>query len=66
MAGIKIEQLKQAMYTILQELKENDTFSFVEFESVIRAWNLNGSSTHIDSYTDLQVRIAPKEDRKRE
>lgn len=58
MSGTKIEQLKAAMYTILQELNNNDTFSFVEFESVIRVWNLDGTSVTIDASTDLEVKLA--------
>lgn len=55
MAGTKLEQLKAAMYTILQELKEHDTFSFVEFESVVRVWNLNQTAVTVDWTTNLEV-----------
>lgn len=41
----KIHQLKQAMYTILGELKPNDIFNLVEFNSVVKTWNLNDNST---------------------
>lgn len=41
----KIQQLKQAMYSILGELKENDLFNLVEFNSVVKTWNLNENST---------------------
>lgn len=41
----KIQQLKQAMYSILGELKENDLFNLVEFNSIVRTWNLNNNST---------------------
>lgn len=55
MDGTKLEQLKAAMYTVLQELHENDTFSFVEFESVIRVWDLDQTSVTVDWSADLQV-----------
>lgn len=41
----KIQQLKQAMYSILGELKDNDLFNLVEFNSVVKTWNLDNNST---------------------
>lgn len=41
----KIHQLKQAMYSILGELKPNDIFNLVQFNSVVRVWNLNDNSS---------------------
>lgn len=41
----KINQLKQAMYSILGELKGNDIFNLVEFNSVVKTWNINDNST---------------------
>lgn len=41
----KIQQLKQAMYSILGELKENDLFNVVEFNSVVKTWNLDDNTT---------------------
>lgn len=45
MYDVKIQQLKQAMRSILGELKENDLFSLVEFNSVVKVWNLEDRST---------------------
>lgn len=41
----KIQQLKQAMYSILGELKENDLLNIVEFNSVVKTWNLSDNTT---------------------
>ena len=39
MGGEKIQQLKDAMSTILEDLTESDFFNIIEFNSVIRHWN---------------------------
>lgn len=41
----KIQQLKQAMNSILDELKEIDLFNIVEFSSNARVWDLNSHSS---------------------
>lgn len=41
----KILQLKEAMSKILGELKENDLFNIVEFNSNVRIWDLNRNAT---------------------
>ncbi|XP_050295486.1 inter-alpha-trypsin inhibitor heavy chain H4-like isoform X5 [Anthonomus grandis grandis] len=40
MSGIRITQLKEAMDSILSELKPEDLFSIVEFNSVVKVWNI--------------------------
>lgn len=45
MYGRKIEQLIQAMKSILNELKENDLFNIVDFDTNVRAWDLNTNSS---------------------
>lgn len=41
MWGDKLEQVKQAMANILEQLNEHDSFHLVEFNSKTRVWNLN-------------------------
>ena len=38
MSGTKIQQTREAMETILSQLREGDTFNIVTFESKIRTW----------------------------
>ncbi|XP_076860774.1 LOW QUALITY PROTEIN: inter-alpha-trypsin inhibitor heavy chain H5-like [Brachyhypopomus gauderio] len=38
MVGTKIRQTKEALFTILRELRPNDRFNFVTFSSRIRVW----------------------------
>ena len=38
MSGIKIQQTREAMETILGQLREGDTFNIVTFESQIHTW----------------------------
>ncbi|KAL3280741.1 hypothetical protein HHI36_003976 [Cryptolaemus montrouzieri] len=40
MFGSRISQLKQAMKSILDQLKSEDSFNIVEFNSVIKVWNI--------------------------
>lgn len=47
MVGEKITQLKEAMIKILGELKENDFFSLVEFNTNIKVWDLNNISDSV-------------------
>nr|ATU82758.1 secreted Inter-alpha trypsin inhibitor protein [Pristhesancus plagipennis] len=44
MYGRKLDQLKQAMSTILDELKENDFFTIVEFSFSVTVHNLDSAS----------------------
>ncbi|KAK4880105.1 hypothetical protein RN001_008251 [Aquatica leii] len=47
MWGQKIEQLKQAMIKILEQLNEHDTFNLVEFNSNTKVWDINNHSASI-------------------
>ncbi|KAF5307808.1 hypothetical protein FQR65_LT06680 [Abscondita terminalis] len=47
MSGQKIKQLKEAMNKILEQLKEEDTFNLVEFNSNARIWDLNNHSASV-------------------
>ena len=38
MSGTKIGQTKEAMETILGQLREGDTFNIVTFQSLIQTW----------------------------
>lgn len=40
MEGIRIRQLKEAMNSILAELKPEDVFNIVEFSSIVKVWNV--------------------------
>ncbi|CAH1130948.1 unnamed protein product [Ceutorhynchus assimilis] len=40
MFGTRITQLKEAMDSILSELKPEDVFSIVEFNTVVKVWNV--------------------------
>lgn len=40
MEGIRITQLKEAMKSILSELKKDDIFNIVEFSSISKVWNV--------------------------
>lgn len=44
MDGRKIDQLKQAMNSILNELKEADIFSIVEFNYNAKTWDIDKNS----------------------
>merc|ERR1719225_2222096 len=39
MSGEKIEQLKDAMFTVLEDLTESDFFNIIEFNSEIKHWS---------------------------
>ncbi|KAJ3633920.1 hypothetical protein MTP99_010837 [Tenebrio molitor] len=41
MDGIRIKQLKEAMNSILSELKKEDIFNIVEFSSIVKVWNID-------------------------
>lgn len=43
----KIKQLKTAMKNILQQLRKEDLFHFVEFNNDINVWNLHGSGSNV-------------------
>ncbi|KAF5307805.1 hypothetical protein FQR65_LT06677 [Abscondita terminalis] len=47
MWGQKIQQLKEAMIKILEQLKEEDTFNLVEFNSNAKIWDLNNHSASV-------------------
>ncbi|XP_044268022.1 inter-alpha-trypsin inhibitor heavy chain H4-like isoform X2 [Tribolium madens] len=41
MEGNRIRQLKEAMNSILSELKNEDLFNIVEFSSIVKVWNVD-------------------------
>uniref|UniRef100_A0AAR5Q332 Inter-alpha-trypsin inhibitor heavy chain H4-like n=1 Tax=Dendroctonus ponderosae TaxID=77166 RepID=A0AAR5Q332_DENPD len=41
MSGVRITQLKEAMDSILDELKPEDVFSIVEFNSLVKVWDVS-------------------------
>ncbi|EFA04008.2 inter-alpha-trypsin inhibitor heavy chain H4 isoform X2 [Tribolium castaneum] len=41
MDGNRIKQLKEAMNSILSELKKEDVFNIVEFSSIVKVWNVD-------------------------
>ncbi|KAF5307803.1 hypothetical protein FQR65_LT06675 [Abscondita terminalis] len=47
MWGQKIQQLKEAMNKILEQLKEEDSFNLVEFNSNARIWDINNHSASV-------------------
>ncbi|KAF2885858.1 hypothetical protein ILUMI_20315 [Ignelater luminosus] len=47
MWGQKIEQLKEAMNKILEQLHNNDLFSLVEFNSNVKVWDLNNAESSV-------------------
>lgn len=67
MYGTKISQLKTAMKSILQELKSQDKFHLVEFNSQVEVLNLYDQSSSVlypsvvPSFTNHE-RSTPKED----
>jgi len=51
MAGEKIQQLKDAMFTVLEDLTESEYFNIIEFSSEIKHWNGEGfSETNTEFY----------------
>lgn len=54
MSGQKIEQMKQAMHNILDQLKEHDTLSLVEFNSYAKVWDIDNPERSVwYPYTDV-------------
>lgn len=49
MDGIRITQLKEAMKSILSELKEEDVFNIVEFNSIGKVWNVEAVAVQHES-----------------
>ncbi|KAF5288023.1 hypothetical protein FQA39_LY15552 [Lamprigera yunnana] len=47
MWGQKIQQLREAMIKILEQLNEQDSFNLVEFNSNTRVWDLNDNSASV-------------------
>lgn len=54
MYGEKIDQLKQAMHKILPDLKEDDLFNLIEFNSQVKVWDINNENNSV-SYPDEDV-----------
>lgn len=55
MYGMRIQQLKKAMGTILAELKENeDYFHLVEFNSMVKVWNIGDNSKNVVIQNDFK------------
>ncbi|KAF5276954.1 hypothetical protein FQR65_LT16118 [Abscondita terminalis] len=50
MSGSKLDQLKEAMSQILDDLYENDSFHLVEFNSEVKVWNVDRNS--VSNYSD--------------
>lgn len=49
MEGIRITQLKEAMKSILSELKNNDIFNIVEFNGISKVWNIEAVAVQHES-----------------
>lgn len=49
MEGIRITQLKEAMKSILSELKTEDVFNIVEFNSIGKIWNVEAVAVQHES-----------------
>lgn len=47
MVGEKIEQLREAMSKIMGQLKEEDLFNLVEFNTNVKVWDLNNASASV-------------------
>jgi len=55
MSGEKIQQLKDAMFTVLEDLTESDFFNMIEFNSGVNHWRgegFSGSNTEIYPATE--------------
>ncbi|KAK4008537.1 hypothetical protein OUZ56_013671 [Daphnia magna] len=50
MAGTRIEQTKQAMNSILDQLREDDLFSVVEFSTGVSEWDLRKPYKALETY----------------
>ncbi|KAI9554284.1 hypothetical protein GHT06_019556 [Daphnia sinensis] len=50
MAGTRIEQTKQAMNSILDQLREDDLFSVVEFSTGVSEWDLRKPYKPLETY----------------
>merc|ERR1712110_1159210 len=51
MGGEKIQQLKDAMFTVLEDLTESDFFNMIEFNSDVSHWSGEGfSGSNIEFY----------------
>ncbi|XP_057375417.1 inter-alpha-trypsin inhibitor heavy chain H4-like [Daphnia carinata] len=50
MAGTRIEQTKQAMNSILDQLREDDLFSVVEFSTSVAEWDLRKPYKGLEPY----------------
>ncbi|CAG9823444.1 unnamed protein product [Phaedon cochleariae] len=51
MEGIRVTQLKEAMRSILSELKPEDIFNIVEFGSIVKVWNVEKVAVQYESGT---------------
>ncbi|XP_018570730.1 inter-alpha-trypsin inhibitor heavy chain H4 isoform X2 [Anoplophora glabripennis] len=52
MDGIRIAQLKEAMNSILAELKKDDIFNIVEFGTIVKVWNIDKTQVQYESGSD--------------
>lgn len=52
MDGIRISQLKEAMNSILSELKKEDVFNIVEFGTIAKVWNIEKTEIQYESRSD--------------
>ncbi|CAK6949950.1 inter-alpha-trypsin inhibitor heavy chain H5 [Scomber scombrus] len=56
MVGTKIRQTKDALFTILKDLRPGDNFNFISFSNKIKVWQPNG----LVPVTPLNIRDAKK------
>lgn len=49
MEGVRIRQLKESMKSILSELKQDDVFNIIEFNSIVRVWNVAAVAVQYES-----------------
>merc|ERR1712241_956771 len=59
LGGEKIQQLKDAMFTVLEDLKETDFFNIIEFNSRFSHWSREG----FDSFQPAEVYPATEENK---
>ncbi|KAG5867691.1 Inter-alpha-trypsin inhibitor heavy chain H4, partial [Gonioctena quinquepunctata] len=60
MKGIRITQLKEAMRSILPELRKDDIFNIVEFNTIVKVWNVDKVAVQYESGIDT-LRIEPED-----
>ena len=61
MSGKKIHQTKNAMKTILSELREQDSLTIIEFDDNIKVWTQSNGDRWMESQVDGQLETARKQ-----